>query len=134
MTQIELVQYINEKYGVEAEFPWANYPDYRVFRHSRNHKWFALMMTVPNEKINLSGFGKVEILNVKCDPLMIVSLLGEPGFYPAYHMNKANWISIALDGSVSDEIIKVQIEISFDLTAANQGKASSHFPHSMRSS
>ena len=36
---------------------------------------------------------------------------------PAYHMNKANWISVSLDGSVSDEKVKMLIDMSFRLTA-----------------
>ena len=27
----------------------------------------------------------------------------EPGFYPAYHMNKETWITAALDGSTAEE-------------------------------
>ena len=32
-------------------------------------------------------------------------------------MNKANWISVLLDGSVSDEKVKMLIDMSFRLTA-----------------
>ena len=40
----------------------------------------------------------------------------EPGFFPAYHMNKTHWITAALDGSADDEKIKFVLERSFDLT------------------
>lgn len=116
MNRKELVEYITEIYGSDAEFPWVRHPDYIVFRHSSNKKWFALVMTIPKEKLSISGSGALDILNVKCDHIMIGSLRVEPGFYPAYHMSKANWISIALDGSISDDIIKVLLDISFDLT------------------
>lgn len=60
----------------------------------------------------------VDILNVKCNPSVIASLLeAEPGFYPAYHMNKKNWISILLDDSVSAQKISWMVEKSFELTA-----------------
>ena len=117
MNRIELVEYISEIFDSNAEFPWVEHPNYMVFRHSSNQKWFALVMTVTKEKLALSESGVLDILNVKCDPIMIGCLRAEPGFYPAYHMNKTNWISIALDGSVSDDIIKAQLDISFDLTA-----------------
>lgn len=126
MNRKELIEYITETYDSNAEFPWVRYPDYIVFRHSSNQKWFALVMTVVKEKLGLSGSGTLDILNVKCDPIMITSLREELGFYPAYHMSKANWISIVLDGSVSDDIIKLQLDISFDLTDSKIRKSKSH--------
>ena len=60
---------------------------------------------------------RLDILNVKCDPIMIGSLITENGFYPAYHMNKSNWITVALDGSADDEKIKFLLDMSFDLTS-----------------
>ena len=35
------------------------------------------------------------------------SLLMENGFFPAYHMRKDSWITVALDGSVADDKIKM---------------------------
>ena len=58
----------------------------------------------------------IDVLNVKCDPLLIGSLRLKPGFYPAYHMNKDKWISIAMDGSVPSEEIKELVELSYQLT------------------
>ena len=34
--------------------------------------------------------------NVKSDPLLIGSLRGQDGYFPAYHMNKEKWLSIQL--------------------------------------
>ena len=47
----------------------------------------------------------VEIINVKIDPEKSIELKKRRGFYDAYHMSKKNWITIALDGSVSDGLI-----------------------------
>jgi len=58
----------------------------------------------------------VDIMNVKCDPLLAGTLLMEKGVFPAYHMSKGSWVSVALDGSVDDEQIKWLIKMSFDLT------------------
>ena len=41
----------------------------------------------------------------------------EPGFYPAYHMNKDNWITAALDGSAPDDTIRMLLEMSYAATA-----------------
>ncbi|MCC8046069.1 MAG: MmcQ/YjbR family DNA-binding protein [Clostridiales bacterium] len=54
---------------------------------------------------------------VKCDPVMIDMLRQSPGFLPGYHMNKTNWLSILLDGTVSDEQILDLLDLSFQITA-----------------
>ena len=54
-------------------------------------------MNVPEHRLGLPGDGSVNVLDVKCDPRMIGSLLSEKGFLPAYHMNKSTWISVLLD-------------------------------------
>ena len=51
-----------------------------------------------------------------CDSILLGSLLDEKGFFPAYHMNKENWITVSLNGSVADDKIKMLIDMSFELT------------------
>lgn len=116
MNREELMGYIAETYGTEAEYPWMPGSNHVVFRHQDNRKWFALVMNVPREKLGLSDGGALDLLNVKCEPVMIGSLLGKEGFFPAYHMNKTNWISAALDGSVEDELLKILLDVSFQMT------------------
>ena len=58
----------------------------------------------------------------KCDPILIRSLRGEPEIFPAYHMNKEQWLTAALDGSVSDEQIKMLLDMSYVLTATKPRK------------
>lgn len=116
----QLQQFISETYGTDAEYPWSKYPDYMVFRHIHNQKWFALIMNISKEKLGFPEKEPIDILNVKCEPLIIGSLRGETGIYPAYHMNKTSWITIALDGSVSDERITWLLDMSFHLTAKKQ--------------
>jgi len=113
----QLQKFILETYGTIAEYPWEKYPNDMVFRHSDNRKWFALVMDVSKEKLGLPEKEHINVLNVKCEPLLIGSLQSESGIYPAYHMNKSNWITIALDGSASDEKIKWLLDMSYDLTA-----------------
>ena len=66
---------------------------------------------------NWNGWGRmVDLLNVKCDPVLIGSLLLKDGFFPAYHMSKDNWVSILLDDRVNDEIIKDHMSGCFPLS------------------
>ena len=41
----------------------------------------------------------------------------ENGFFPAYHMRKDSWITVALDGSVADYKIKMLLDVSYQATA-----------------
>ena len=116
MDRTELKNYIMEFYNAEPDFPWINYPDYEVFRHSNNQKWFALIMDIPKAKLGLTDEGIISIVNLKCDPIIIGNLRSENGFFPAYHMNKNNWITVALDGSAADDKIKMLLDMSFELT------------------
>ena len=117
MNRDQFIQYVIDQYGVEGEYLWAKYPNYCVFRHLNNRKWFAAVMDIPRNKLGLESIEILDVVNVKCDPILIGSLRREPGFFPAYHMNKASWITVALDGSVPDEQIKMLPDMSYDATA-----------------
>lgn len=116
MNRSELEQFIQNNYGAEPEYPWAKYPSYEVFRHNNNKKWFALLADVPKSKLGLPETEMLEVVNFKCSPLLIGSLLEEQGFFPAYHMSKENWITVALDGTVPDEKVKALLDWSYEAT------------------
>ena len=118
MNRLELKQYIAETYGIEPDCPWIKNPNFEVYRHSNNKKWFALIMDIPRNRIGLRGTDTIDVVNLKCDPLLLGSVRTESGIFPAYHMNKENWVTAALDGSASDEIIKILLDVSYELTAA----------------
>ena len=116
MNREELEAYIRNHYATLPDYPWADTPRAAVFRHAGNRKWFALMMEVPRDKLGLAGTEKLNIVNFKCDPILIASLRGETSIFPAYHMNKASWITAALDGSVPAETIELLLDVSYELT------------------
>lgn len=100
-------------FGDKIDFPFSTAPTYGVFRNPENRKWYGIIMNIPKSKIENSGRAAslsaddaiVEIINVKIDPEKSIELKKRRGFYDAYHMSKKNWITIALDGSVSDGLI-----------------------------
>ncbi|WP_405353847.1 MmcQ/YjbR family DNA-binding protein [Ruminococcus sp.] len=117
MNREQLIEYIETTYGVKGDNPWQKDPDSTVFRHIGNKKWFALVMTIKKSSLGLNNPELIDIVNLKCDKSMLGSALENNGFYPAYHMNKENWVTIALDGSANDKNIKFFLDISFELTA-----------------
>ena len=87
-----------------------------VFRHGNNRKWFAVIMEIPREKLGLAGGGDIPVVNLKCDTRLIGSFREETGIHPAYHMSKAHWLTVALDGTVDDDKLKFLLDMSYDLT------------------
>lgn len=118
----DVLDYAANTYGVEPDYPFSSAPTYAVLRHLSNRKWFALIGDVRRDKLGLSGEGKVDIINVKCDPILSGSLLMQEGYYPAYHMNHESWITILLDGTVSLEEICQLLDISYELTMVKPKK------------
>ena len=111
-----ILQYAQVHLGAEPDHLWAKFPRYAVLRHSENAKWFAVFLEFPGTRLGLERPESVDILDVKCGPLLAGSLLGIPGILPAYHMNKSNWVNLLLDGSLPEEEIIRLLELSYDLT------------------
>ncbi len=114
MKREELIRYVNETYSADPEYPWND--ENFIFRHQGNRKWFAVAMRVPYRKLGLNREGPADVVNVKCGPILMGSYRGQPGILPGYHMNKEHWLTILLDGTAEDKLVKELLEISFDMT------------------
>ena len=106
---------IQEKYGNQLEYLWEKSSDTAVLRHEGNKKWYAVLMKISWDKLEKGREGLVEAVNLKHD--QVVDLLSQKGIYPAFHMNKRYWISVALDDTLSDEEVLELIEKSWNLTS-----------------
>ena len=106
---------IESRYGVLPEYLWRKYPDYAVFRHADNRKWFAVLMNPPGTSVGLPQAEAVQLLNVKALPENLVILRGMDGVLPAYHMNKSHWLSLHL-AALPDAVILDLLDDSFQLT------------------
>ncbi len=113
----EIFKYAKEKFGTNPEYLWAKSPNYAVLRNSENSKWCAIVMNIPQKRLGLKGEENIDILDVKCDPILIGSLLGNKGYFPGYHMNKKTWLTLLLDGSIPKDKVFNLIDFSYELTA-----------------
>lgn len=111
----KVLKYAKEKYHSHPEFLWAKFPNYAVLRCTDNSKWYAVLMTIPKRKLGIDEDGDVEILDLKCDPLMTGALRDGKRYFPAYHMNKEHWITLILDGSIPEKDIFSNIDMAYDL-------------------
>ena len=105
---------VQEKFVNQLEYLWEKSPDTAVLRHEDNQKWYAILMRIPWDRLDKGREGLVEAVNLKHD--QVADLLSQKGIYPAFHMNKRYWISLALDDSLSDNEVLDLLEISWNLT------------------
>ena len=121
MKKEEIFEYVKKQYGTMPEYLWAQSPDNVVLRY-KNGKWYAVVMSVEKCKLGLEGNEFVDIMDVKCDPEMTSMIIQTFGFLPGYHMNKQHWITILLDGSVSEAKTLDFLDMSYDMIDGNRGK------------
>ncbi len=116
-----ILDFAAETYQTVPEYPWQRTPANAVLRHP-NGKWYGLIVSIPRCRITGASDESCDVLNVKCDAMMIGSVILQKGFYPAYHMNKNNWISILLDGSVPLEQVIAMLQTSYALVSGGSGR------------
>lgn len=114
-----VAKHIKSEYGANPEFLWPDrYPGYAVFRHGDNKKWFALVATISSKSLGLKEDEKIDVINLKFDKNQTYDFAETSDhIFPAYHMNKNHWITIWLDGTLSDELIFELIKKSYLLSA-----------------
>ncbi len=112
----QILSYAQTAYKTVPDAPFRTAPTYLVLRHADTRKWYALFMDVPRERLGLSGSEPIDILNIKCDPMLSGSLRMGRGILPAYHMHRDSWITILLDGTVPAKDIFPLLDMSYALT------------------
>ena len=120
MNREQVFAYAEAQFGTLPDYPWMD--DNAVLRHGENNKWYAVLLAVGRDRLGLPGGGTSEVINLKCGPILAGSLRTREGFHPAYHMNKEQWISIRLDGTVPAEEIRQFIDLSYKLTGPKKRK------------
>ena len=71
----------------------------------------------------ITGDGPLRI-SLKCEPELAEQLRAAyPAIAPGYHLNKRHWNTVALDGSIEDELLRNMIEDSYDLVVAALSRA-----------
>ncbi|MGT2926675.1 MmcQ/YjbR family DNA-binding protein [Streptococcus cuniculipharyngis] len=119
-----LAVYLEQTYGDFYDHPFAKHPSYASYRVGG--KWYALIFPLTMAKLGhfskSLGQREVEVVNLKVKPEQLAELLTKEGIYPSYHMSKKSWVSVVLDGSLSDEDL-------FDLVVQSRSLAT---PKSLR--
>ena len=113
MTLAELERHILSHYMAEASHPFDKDKSITVFSRTDNKKWFAATKNIGCRSVDVDRSGRIDILNVKLEPRLVTSLRGREGFRPAWNMNRNNWVTILLDGTVPDAEIYGYLDQAF---------------------
>jgi predicted DNA-binding protein (MmcQ/YjbR family) len=63
-------------------------------------------------------------VSLKCEPELAEQLRASyEAIRPGYHLNKRHWNTVALDGTIEDELLRDMIEDSYDLVVSSLSKA-----------
>ena len=92
-----VINFVHKSFGDELEFLWDKLPTAAILRHKISHKWYALFMKIPARKLGIDDEAYIEILNLKVKSAIIAKIVDKIKFFPAYHMNKHNWITVNLN-------------------------------------
>ena len=112
----EIIKYVKEKYNDELEYLWKKFPNNAIWRNKKNNKWYGALLVVKENKLGIKSDKFVEIIDLRFQKENIHKIIDNNRFYPGYHMNKNNWITIKLDNSVETKKIFELIDNSYNLS------------------
>ena len=114
---LRLLDFVKVNYGTDPEFLWAKFPNTSVLRNLGNRKWYGVVNSVSASKIGIDSDKIIEIVNIRFNKGEAPEIAGNvSGIFLAWHMNKRNWITIVLDGTLSDEQLFGLVAQSFEFS------------------
>lgn len=111
---IKIIDYVRKKYHDELEFLWDD--ENAIWLNKKRKKWYAVLMVLSENKINGNSTDKIEVINLRYQKNLINDLIDNRKFFPGFHMNKNNWITIKLDGSVAIKEIYELLDNSYNIS------------------
>lgn len=112
----DVIKYIKNKYDDKLEFLWQKFDDNAIVRNKENDKWYAILMTVRENRIRGNSEEKIEVLDLRYPKDRINDIIDCDKIFPGYHMNKKSWITIVMDQSLKNEEIFCLIDNSYNLS------------------
>ncbi len=111
-----IIEYIFNRYGDKLEFLWPKFSNNAIVRRKETGKWYLVLVNIQLHKLstifkNNNEYKDVIVLRT-CNAK---NLIDNSRFFPAYHVNKKNWISVLLDSDVDINFVYSLIDDSFNL-------------------
>ncbi len=118
-----VIRYAIDTYGTVPENPWndENITLNKVITHPsgrETQKWYGIIMRIKRkslgEKDPVLAQAEVDVINIKASSADIARVDGIT-LYPAYHMNKKNWLTILLSSNDNWSSVQDLIDKSWRL-------------------
>lgn len=110
-----VIAYVRERYGDEPEFLWESSPDSAIWRRKDNRKWYGVLMKIKRSKLGLDSDEVAEVVDLRILPAELDRIADGKKYFRGYHMNKRSWLSLILDGTVSEEELFRRVDESYRL-------------------
>jgi predicted DNA-binding protein (MmcQ/YjbR family) len=79
----------------------------------------TLVFKVAGKMFLLTDLVDAFSMNIKNTPEKVIDLKEQyPSVLPGYHMNKIHWVTVMIDGTITDNLLKQWIDESYDLIVA----------------
>lgn len=120
MNEIQTEKYLLSKPETSLYYPFGE--DVKVFR-VKNKMFATLALGTGNEKDTDGKMAGFHCVNLKCEQEEAVMLRDIfPAVIPGYHMNKAQWNTVILDGSIPQGEIERMMDNSYMLVVSKMTK------------
>jgi predicted DNA-binding protein (MmcQ/YjbR family) len=79
----------------------------------------TLVFKVAGKMFLLTDLVEAFSMNIKNTPEKVIELREQyPSILPGYHMNKIHWITVMIDGTITDRLLQHWIDESYELIIA----------------
>ncbi len=112
----EVIKYIKDKYNDDLEYLWKKFPNNAIWRNNDNNKWYGALLVLEENKLGIDSDKIIDIIDLRYQKDHIKEIIDNKKVFAGYHMNKDNWITIKLDGSVNIKEIYKFIDNSYKLS------------------
>ena len=109
----QIIEYLRTHHQVELEFLWEKFADNAICRRKDNQKWYGVFCKITKQKLGIDSDEPIEVAVLRMATEDIPNAIASGKFYPAYHMNKKNWITVILDDTADTAEIFSCIEKSY---------------------
>lgn len=96
----EFITYVQEKYQLELQYPWSDFPGFSVFIHKNTQKWIACLMRQWDYEEGM----EIQRADFKCQSSIALdrsySFLTKP-----FRMKGPNWVGVIFDERTQPEVI-----------------------------
>ncbi|MBO4356009.1 MAG: TerB N-terminal domain-containing protein [Clostridia bacterium] len=96
----ELVNYVKDKYGIDEDHKWSDYPGFSVLCHPTSGRWLALLMRQWDE--NTGTF--IEKCDMKCAYARPIRKLKSYLSLPI-RMKGENWVGVSFDDNTEKSVV-----------------------------